>query len=92
MQFRESSSTLVPEEMVQRSQSIASSVHSNKDPPIQRSSKTDIFGSVGNLDTIDSDDDDDIDGTFEKAKSVRIFEHLVELREYLFYTREYFIV
>ena len=92
MQLRESSSTLVPEESIQRSQSVTSSIHSNKESPAQRLSKIETFGSVGNLDTIDSDDDDDIDGTFEKAKSVSILKHLVQTERMIFYKRDYFTV
>ena len=68
---RGSSNTLVPNGLFSRAKSTSESVktadetHRNDDNKL---TKPDAFGSVGNLEAIDSDDD--IDGTFEKAKLV----------------------
>ncbi|CAF2512010.1 unnamed protein product [Rotaria sp. Silwood2] len=70
----ESSNNLASNELIQREKSTTDSIQStnnsyrfnnnnNNKPTIGEK-----FGSVGNLDRIDSDDDDDIDGNFEKAK------------------------
>ena len=77
-QTRESATTLVPEEPIQRAPSVTGSIQSDANSSVQRLSKPEAFGSVGNLNAIDSDDDDDIDGTFEKAKSVSRSEYIAQ--------------
>lgn len=70
----ESSKTITPQESIQRDTSITDSIQStnnsyrfNKNNDVPTTGE--VFGSVGNLDAIESDDDD-IDGKFEKAKRV----------------------
>lgn len=87
VQLRESVSTLVPDESVQRTPSITGSIQLDSASSLQRLSKPEAFGSVGNLAAIDSDDDDDdIDRTFEKAKSVSFSQHITQ--QIRFSTRE----
>jgi hypothetical protein len=68
-----STSTLVPDAQLQQRQATVDSIQTANnsngyDTNTKRQTKSDAFGSVGNLDAVDSDDD--IDGTFEKAKLV----------------------
>jgi hypothetical protein len=68
-QLHESSNTLTPDEPHPRTVSFTDSIHSaNESTTDPKPTKPETFGSVGNLEVIDSDDD--IDGTFEKAKLV----------------------
>jgi hypothetical protein len=68
---RGSSNTLASNEPTQKPRSISNSLHTINNSTYSKNSKQpkpEVYGSVGNFDVTDSDDD--IDGTVEKAKKV----------------------